>query len=77
MNENRLLEFRVSPESGQVGQEFRVRAATLWLKADIRHPKTTKCRSTDIFVFKFVKPLRNSVRLNSEVSLLYPFFLSR
>lgn len=74
VNGNRLLEFRVSAESGQVGQEFRVRAATLWLKADIRHPRPTKCKSTDIYVFKFVKPLRGSIKLNSEVSQFLSYF---
>lgn len=40
LNDNRLLEFRLSREAEQpaVGglQELRVRSATLWLRADLR-----------------------------------------
>ncbi|KAH1000091.1 hypothetical protein HUJ04_000021 [Dendroctonus ponderosae] len=52
VNQNRLLQFQVSPEAGsQMGQEFRVREASLWLKADLLKAPTSKCRSTDIFQF--------------------------
>lgn len=69
VNQNRLLEFRATVESGQVGQEFRVRAATLWLKADILQRGPNKCRSTDIFVFKIISNrLPESVTLSSRVS---------
>ncbi|CAG9814787.1 unnamed protein product [Phaedon cochleariae] len=56
--ENRLLEFRaggvVQRGSGQVGQEFGVRSAFLWLKADLlpahlRRVGRNRCRSTDQF----------------------------
>lgn len=67
MNGNGLLEFRVSPESGQAGQEFSVRAATLWLKADVWRPRSPKCKSTEIYVFKFISSIRGPVMLNSQV----------
>ncbi|KAJ3618255.1 hypothetical protein MTP99_006275 [Tenebrio molitor] len=66
VNHNRLLEFRVSPESGQAGQEFRVRTATLWLKADIRRRRPSQCRSTEIFVFKVISRLPESVTFDSQ-----------
>jgi hypothetical protein len=68
VNHNRLLEFRVSPESGQAGQEFRVRTATLWLKADIRRRRPSQCRSTEIFVFKVISRLPESVTFDSQAS---------
>ncbi|KAG5879583.1 hypothetical protein JTB14_026871 [Gonioctena quinquepunctata] len=70
VNHNRLLEFRATvQESNQIGQEFRVRSATLWLKADFQPHKhgSTKCRSTDIFVFKIIsKTLPERVTLTSR-----------
>ncbi|XP_060533048.1 inhibin beta chain [Cylas formicarius] len=68
VNQNRLLEFKVSPEtSGQMGQEFRVREAVLWLKADMLGRSFGKCRSTDIFVFKIISNrLPESVTLSSN-----------
>lgn len=70
VNQNRLLEFQVSPEAGsQMGQEFRVREASLWLKADVMKMSSSKCRSTDIFVFKIISnKLPESVTLSSKVS---------
>lgn len=67
VNNNGLLEFRVSPETGQAGQEFTVRAATLWLKADVRRPRTLRCNSTEIYVFKFISSISGSVKLSSQV----------
>ncbi|XP_048518985.1 inhibin beta chain [Dendroctonus ponderosae] len=68
VNQNRLLQFQVSPEAGsQMGQEFRVREASLWLKADLLKAPTSKCRSTDIFVFKIISNrLPESVTLSSK-----------
>ncbi|KAJ8932966.1 hypothetical protein NQ318_004477 [Aromia moschata] len=67
VNQNRLLEFRATVESGQVGQEFKVRAATLWLKADLVQQGSNKCRSTDIYVFKIISNrLPESVTLSSR-----------
>lgn len=68
VNGNGLLEFRVSPETGQAGQEFTVRAATLWLKADVRRPRTSRCKSTEIYVFKFISSINHSIKLSSQVS---------
>lgn len=48
------------------GQEFRVRSATLWLKADIRHARSAKCKSTELYVFKFLAALPRSVKINSK-----------
>lgn len=72
VNGNGLLEFRVSPETGQAGQEFTVRAATLWLKADVRRPRTSRCKSTEIYVFKFISSISRSVKLSSQVSIPEP-----
>ncbi|XP_030759633.1 inhibin beta chain-like [Sitophilus oryzae] len=68
VNQNRLLEFQVSPDTdGHIGQEFRVREAILWLKADIVKKHATKCRTTDIFVFKIISNrLPESVTLSSK-----------
>uniref|UniRef100_A0A6P7G4I2 Inhibin beta chain n=1 Tax=Diabrotica virgifera virgifera TaxID=50390 RepID=A0A6P7G4I2_DIAVI len=77
VNQNRLLEFRATiQESNQVGQEFQVRTATLWLKADFQTPppqryhgaaSTVKCRTTDVFVFKVISTtLPESVTLSSR-----------
>ncbi|KAJ8984021.1 hypothetical protein NQ317_012245, partial [Molorchus minor] len=67
VNQNRLLEFRATVESGQIGQEFRVRAATLWLKADLLQSNTGRCRRTDIYVFKIISNrLPESVTLSSR-----------
>ncbi|XP_050302122.1 inhibin beta chain [Anthonomus grandis grandis] len=68
VNQNRLLEFQVSPEAGsQMGQDFKVREAILWLKADLIKMGSTKCRSTDIYVFKIISNrLPESVSLSSK-----------
>ncbi|CAG9861788.1 unnamed protein product [Phyllotreta striolata] len=73
VNQNRLLEFRASiQESHQAGQEFHVRSATLWVKADVqsthrRRDDQPKCRTTDIFVFKVIsRALPESVTLSSR-----------
>lgn len=68
VNGNGLLEFRVSPESGQAGQEYTVRGATLWLKADVKRQRSSKCKSTEIFVFKFISSINRSVKLSSQVN---------
>ncbi|XP_057658554.1 inhibin beta chain [Diorhabda carinulata] len=72
VNHNRLLEFRATiQESNQVGQEFQVRSATLWLKADVQHrygtTSTNMCRTTDLFVFKVIsRTLPESITLSSR-----------
>ncbi|XP_045466196.1 inhibin beta chain [Harmonia axyridis] len=65
VNQNRLLEFRVSSEVGHAGQEFNVRSATLWVKADLVRTREHKCR-TQIFVFKIISQLPESITLSSQ-----------
>ncbi|KAL1501619.1 hypothetical protein ABEB36_006916 [Hypothenemus hampei] len=68
VNQNRLLEFQVSSEAGsQMGREFRVREASLWLKADLIRSVSSKCQTTDIFVFQIISSrLPESVTLSSQ-----------
>lgn len=45
LNDNRLLEFRMTREPEQAaGQDFRIRAATLWLRVDMRHHQRSRSR---------------------------------
>ncbi|KAK5638902.1 hypothetical protein RI129_013197 [Pyrocoelia pectoralis] len=44
VNGNRFLDFRITAEPGQSMQELRVRAASLWLKADLRKRPLSSCQ---------------------------------
>uniref|UniRef100_A0AAR5PKV3 TGF-beta family profile domain-containing protein n=1 Tax=Dendroctonus ponderosae TaxID=77166 RepID=A0AAR5PKV3_DENPD len=62
-----IISFAEQEAGSQMGQEFRVREASLWLKADLLKAPTSKCRSTDIFVFKIISNrLPESVTLSSK-----------
>ncbi|KAI4454776.1 tgf-beta family [Holotrichia oblita] len=66
INGNRLLEFRVNAELGRNGQEFRVKSATFWLRADLRYSRNLKCKTTHVYVFKFLSPLGQDINLSSQ-----------
>lgn len=69
INGNRLLEFRVNAELGRNGQEFRVKSATFWLRADLRYSRNLKCKTTHVYVFKFLSPLGQDINLSSQVKI--------
>ncbi|GJQ85915.1 hypothetical protein Trydic_g21768 [Trypoxylus dichotomus] len=66
INGNKLLEFRINAELGKTGQEFRVKSATFWLKADLRYSKNLKCKTTQVYVFRFLSPLGRDINLSSQ-----------
>lgn len=66
INGNKILEFRVNAELGKSGQEFRVKSATFWVRADLRYTRSLKCKSTQIYVFKFLSSLGRDIKLNSQ-----------
>lgn len=83
LNDNRLLEFRMSKEPEQAtGQELRVRAATLWLRVDLRASHRSRARMPGVcvptlWVFTVNPSLDDSVtRLDAQVRFLNFYALS-
>lgn len=74
LNDNRLLEFRLSrePDQTSTGQELRVRSATLWLRVDLRgarpRSRVHQCQPT-LWVFAVNRDMEDDItRLGTQVS---------